>query len=34
MRNIKSPLDGTEIVNFTGTTDNKNSGSTTVQDII
>jgi hypothetical protein len=30
---IKSPLDGTEIVNFTSTTDNENSGSTTVQDI-
>jgi hypothetical protein len=32
-RIIKSPLDGTEVINFVGTTSDQNSGSTTVQDI-
>jgi hypothetical protein len=32
-RVIKSPLDGTEVINFVGTTTDQNSGSTTVQDI-
>jgi hypothetical protein len=32
-REIKSPLDGTEVINFVGTTTDQNSGSTTVQDI-
>lgn len=32
-RIIKTPLDGTEVINFVGTTLDQNSGSTTVQDI-
>jgi hypothetical protein len=32
-RIIKTPLDGTEVINFVGTTSDQNSGSTTVQDI-